>query len=150
MKHLQNHGKWQGRYLYKHYSMANVKAIIDRVHYNTSISSATNEIMADEPIVNGGKETGFSPTELLASSLAACTAITLRMYADRKEIPMKKAEIDIDVTWDGQTNTTLIKRNIHLYGDLTSEMKSRLIDIANKCPVHKILSNPITIDTELQ
>lgn len=62
-----------------------IKAIIHQEPYVTEISSETNSLIADEPVIHGGKATGMAPMELLASSLAACTCITLRMYANRKQ-----------------------------------------------------------------
>ena len=64
--------------------MAEVKGVIHDRHYVTHLSAGSNLVTADEPLANGGTDAGFSPTELLCSALAACTCITLRMYADRK------------------------------------------------------------------
>lgn len=127
--------------------MATVKAQIGKDHYSTQINTAKNSVIADEPLVNGGKESGFSPGELLAASLAACTSITLRMYADRKTWPLEKLEVDIDLSRDEEQNITNIKRSIRFYGALDAEQKQRLLDIADKCPIHKMLSNQINIQT---
>ena len=130
--------------------MATVKASIQKDHYTTSIVTQTHEFSADEPMSNGGHDKGLAPTELLAASLAACTCITLRMYADKKGLPMDKVEVTVDVEKDPAGNGTNIGRYLHFTGDLTDEQKARLMEIANKCPVHNILSNPVTINTELQ
>jgi len=127
--------------------MANVKAEIGTEHFSTNIRTNKNVLIADEPLINGGKESGFSPSELLAASLASCTAITLRMYADRKTWPLEKLEVDVDVSRDEENNLSNIKRSIRFFGALDAEQKQRLLDIANKCPIHKILSNHINIQT---
>ena len=124
-----------------------VKAVIGRHHYATQISSATNTLIADEPISHGGTDKGFAPMELLASSLAACTSITLRMYADRKEWNLESIEVSVDVN---QNNSeSLFERMIILNGDLSQEQTNKLLDIANHCPVHKLLHNSISIHTKL-
>jgi putative redox protein len=124
-----------------------IKAIIHKAHYATEISSATNTLIADEPIKNGGTAKGFAPMELLASSLAACTSITLRMYADRKEWDLESIEVSVDIETENETSR--FDRKISLKGNLSEEQTNKLLDIANHCPVHKILSNTISIHTTL-
>jgi putative redox protein len=129
--------------------MTTIKGTINKEHYATQLHSAINEIIADEPIATGGEDKGFSPTELLAASLTACTSITLRMYADRKKWEVEKIEVNVNIERDTKQNTTNINREIKLFGNLTEEQKMRLIEIANQCPIHKILTNPINIKTAL-
>lgn len=124
-----------------------VKALIHKAHYATEISSATNTLIADEPISNGGIGKGFAPMELLASSLAACTSITLRMYADRKEWDLESIEVTVDM--ERNNDTSIFNRTIHLKGNLNEEQNHKLLDIANHCPVHKILNSSISIQTQL-
>lgn len=124
-----------------------IKAVLHKAHYATEIKSATNTLIADEPIERGGTGKGFAPMELLASSLAACTSITLRMYADRKEWALDSIEVSVDI--ETNTDTSIFKRIINLKGSLNDEQASRLLYIANHCPVHKILSNKISIQTTL-
>jgi len=119
--------------------------------YRIEIKSPTgNTIIADEPIEVGGKDLGFSPKELLISALAACTSATLRMYADRKEWDLKEVNVDIEQERDETANKTIIKRKLHLTGNLDETQRARLISVANSCPVHKILTNPIEIETFLE
>ena len=106
-----------------------------------------NEIIADEPPLKGGADTGFAPQELLAASLAACTGATLRMYAIHKEWDLQDAVINVDLLWDTETSSTTIKRTIKLSGNLDEKQLERLLRVAESCPVHKILSNSITITT---
>ena len=124
-----------------------VKALIHKAHYATQISSATNTLIADEPISHGGTGKGFAPMELLASSLAACTSITLRMYADRKEWNLDSIGVTVDIERNNDLST--FKRTIDLKGNLTEEQTHKLLDIANHCPIHKILNSSISIHTTL-
>ena len=73
-----------------------VKATINREQYQTLLTHAGLELIADEPVEKGGQHTGFAPSALLKSALSACTAITLRMYADRKGWPLERVEVDVD------------------------------------------------------
>ena len=130
--------------------MEKITAHIGAAHYKTEIRSTTNTIISDEPESIGGTDLGFAPDELLASSLAACTCITLRMYADRKEWALH--DVIVEITFDKSTEEkkTNIIRSIQLFGDLDNEQRSKLLDIADKCPMHKLLSNPTEIKTELK
>jgi putative redox protein len=129
--------------------MQKVTATIGRDRFRTVLKSETNQILADEPVAQGGTDQGFSPDELLASALAACTAITLRMYADRKQYRLEQVEVDVSVQWDKQERRTLIKKLLHFTGELSEAEILRLRDIADKCPTHVLLSNPISIETEM-
>ena len=117
--------------------------------YKTEIQSETNFIISDEPESSGGKDLGFAPKELLASSLAACTCITLRMYANRKGWDLTDVKVEVTFETDSVDNKFKIMRNIQLFGNLEIDQKNRLLNIADKCPIHKILTNPIEITTEL-
>jgi len=125
--------------------MSTVHAHIKKDHFKTEIKSEKNTLWADEPLVNGGEELGFSPSELLAASLSACTSITLRMYADRKGWPLEEVKVEVNFERDTTANTSKITRNIALIGNLDEGQRNRLLDIANLCPIHKTLSNPISI-----
>ncbi len=129
--------------------MAKITAHIERELYKTEIKSATNTIIADEPTAKGGGDLGFAPKELLASALGACTAITLRMYADKKGWNLTDAKIEITFDWDEEKSKSVIHRKIALFGTLDDAQRERLLKVANGCPVHKILSNPIEIETLL-
>lgn len=131
--------------------MEEVNVAIGEVKYRTHIQTGKHSLVADEPVDLGGGDEGPGPTEYLLSSLGACTAITLRMYADRKEWPLEAVDVKLSLSQhkEGGNLSTTIQRNIELKGDLSSEQKERLMRIADKCPVHKILSNPIEIDSKL-
>lgn len=127
----------------------NVKGSIGRDHYRVVLVAGKNTIIADEPQSNGGGNEGMNPHEILASALGACTCATVRMYADRKEWKLEGINVTLNLTRDEEKNTTTITRDIEFIGDLTQEERDRLLAIANKCPVHKTLTNPIGIETKL-
>jgi putative redox protein len=130
--------------------MNTVKAFIEKEHYKTIIVSGNDkELIADEPLGVGGKNMGFSPGELLCAALASCITVTLRMYADRKEWPLEAADVEVTAVRNTELNITSIKSIVKLKGDLTEEQRSRLMVIADKCSVHKMLTNPITIESQM-
>lgn len=130
--------------------MTKISSRIKTDNYRIEIKSPTgNVVIADEPVEKGGKDTGFSPKELLAAALAACTSATVRMYADRKQWPLDEATIDVDLVQDEKGSKTVINRKIHFVGNLDEEQKKRLLAVANACPVHKILSSPVEINTTM-
>lgn len=89
--------------------MAKITSSIKSEHYKIEIKSPSgNTIIADEPVEIGGKDLGFSPKELLASSLAACTSATVRMYADRKEWDLQEVKIDMELDFVKEENKTVI------------------------------------------
>lgn len=130
--------------------MAKVIASIGSALYKTEIKTATNSLISDEPISAGGMDLGFSPEELLASALAACTCGTLRMYANRKGwVELTEINVHVEFSRDVQANVSQMNRKIELVGILSEEQKARLLFIANKCPIHSTLTHTITIDTTL-
>lgn len=130
--------------------MAKITSQIKKELYKTAIhSSSGNHLIADEPESLGGKNLGFSPTELLASSLAACTSATLRMYADRKGWELEEVNLEISLEINKKESRTEIHRKIELIGNLDQAQRDRMLAIANACPVHKILIGTIAIQTEL-
>lgn len=130
--------------------MANITSSIKKEAYKVTIESPTgNVLIADEPQDMGGKDLGFSPKELLISALAACTSATLRMYADRKSWALEEVILDISLDWDAKANTTTINRKITLIGALDADQQKRLLAVANACPVHKMLTHTVEINTEV-
>ena len=130
--------------------MAKVNAKIGTVLFKTDIKTATNSLIADEPVSVGGMDLGFSPSELLASALAACTCGTLRMYANRKGwLALTEIHVEVEFSRDVQQNKSQMNRKIEFIGDLSEEQKKQLLVIANKCPIHNTLTHTITIDTTL-
>ncbi|KQX15517.1 OsmC family protein [Flavobacterium sp. Root420] len=130
--------------------MDTISAQIDTRLYRTEITSASGNILiADEPQVMGGKNLGLNPTELLASSLASCTVITLRMYINRKQWNVSEIKVKIDFERDSDRNVSLFTRKIEVIGEVDDIQKQRLETIANSCPIHKVLTHSIEIKTTL-
>ena len=110
-----------------------------------SVTVRGHKLLADEPLsFPEGTDKGLSPNDFLLSSLGSCTSITLRMYARLKKIPLGKIIITLNRGENGE-----IDRKIELMGDLTSEQKNRLFEISNKCPIHKVLTNSVKINSKL-
>jgi putative redox protein len=121
---------------------------LDRAHYKTKVYSGGHFIYSDEPADIGGTDEGMPPAALLLASLGSCTAITIRMYADRKGMKLEHIKIDLAICKEeDMSKETRISRKIVFSGELTEADRERLLVIADKCPIHKILSNPIVIET---
>lgn len=105
-------------------------------------------IVVDEPLGVGGTDTGPSPTRLIAAGLASCVAVTMEMYAARKGWDIGAVEVDVDAEYEGfaPRSFTVTPR---LPEGLSEEQRQRLLDIARKCPVHKLLveETPVTFST---
>jgi putative redox protein len=117
--------------------------------YACAIRAGHHELTADEPVASGGTDRGPAPYQLLVASLAACTSITLRMYAERKGWTL--GAIDVDVTLDkDDAGAAHIARVISFGAPVTDEQRARLAEIAEKTPVTKTLRAGATIATELR
>jgi putative redox protein len=108
-------------------------------------------IVVDEPPHSGGTDTGPSPGRLLAASLASCTAVTIEMYAERKEWEIGAIEVDVDATYDRHVPTAF-DVTVKLPTGLSEEQRRRLLAVASKCPVHRALSGetPVTISDRVE
>lgn len=125
--------------------------------FRTEISAGAHAFIADEPQSVGGNDLGPSPYDLLAAALASCTAMTLRMYADRKKLALESVSVrvthdrvherDCEHCEDNTRRIDRLRRWIELEGDLSAEERERLTEIADRCPVHKTLSGEIRIET---
>ena len=103
--------------------------------------------LADAETSKGGSGSGPSPHEYLGAALAACTSMTLKMYAGRKEMKLDNAIVTVDIERNDDVETFF--REIQLQGNLSAEEKERLLEIAHKCPIHKALAGQIQIKTQL-
>ncbi len=114
---------------------------------NRVTATRGRSVLADEPKKVGGTDLGLSPFELVGSGLAACTTMTMRMYANRKGWSMAPARVDVTWQQEDRHNSTFLRR-IALDPDLSEDQQTRLIEIADKCPVHRMLEGEITVKTE--
>jgi putative redox protein len=125
--------------------MAQATATIGTDRYRTEIRTHGETIIADEPPGRGGGDAGPAPYDLLLASLGACTAMTLRMYADRKEWPLEGLEVDLHFHGGEQPQIT---RTLTIRG-LDDAQRARLVDIAERTPVTLTLKSGLRIDTRL-
>lgn len=102
---------------------------------------------ADEPAALGGGDSGPTPRELLLGALGACTTITLRMYAARKGWDLRSVEVDLAFSGGERGEKDRIRRVIRLEGELDTEQRERLLEIAGKCPVHRTLEAGAAVET---
>ncbi len=127
--------------------------------YINTLSDGRHTLTADEPAEVGGEDAGPGPYELLLMSLGACTSITLRMYADLKKLPLERVRVRLShrkihaqdcvecETKEGKLDE--ITREIALEGALTPEQRQRMLEIADRCPVHRTLTSEIRILSSL-
>ena len=127
--------------------------------FEQSVRMGSHRLIADEPVDVGGRDSGPSPYDLLLAALGTCTAMTLRLYAERKALPLQRVSVHLEhakihaedcrscETRQGQVD--LIQRAISLEGDLDDAQRARMIEIADKCPVHRTLTSEIDIRTTL-
>lgn len=128
-----------------------VRALQDGIPYQVKLSDGVHQWLADESAQLGGRDSGPNPHQLLLSALGACTAITLAMYAQRKEIPLKGIDVQLNILKEEGRPVvhTEIARSITLSGDLDEAQRQRLLEIANVCPLHKLLSGTVQINSQL-
>ena len=156
---------WAQRYLPMAASSAPISSVApegvlrvtetDPAGFAQTITQDQHRLTADEPASFGGTNTGLTPYGLLAAGLGACTSMTIRMYARRKGWPLDGISVDVDhgkchaedAAGDGKIDC--FTRTIHLSGDLDADQRQRLLEIADKCPVHKTLERTNRIETTL-
>lgn len=128
-------------------AMREVRVRTDRGPFRQSIEVGPHALVADEPFELGGEDAGPAPHDFVLAGLGACTAMTLELYAKRKEWPL--VSVDVTLSIDGASSPPVIRRQIKLDGDLDEGQRARLLEIANKCPVHRLLSAAPRIESEL-
>jgi putative redox protein len=127
--------------------------------FTTEVFAAGHSLLADEPVADGGNNTGPSPYDLLAAALATCTSMTLKMYASRKAIALRSVTVSVrhgkihakDCS-DCESQTGRIdefRRELTIDGDLNDEQRQRMLEIADLCPVHKTLHGEVRVRTIL-
>ena len=115
--------------------------------YVAELHSATNSLLSDLPESLGGTGSGFDPHELFEAALAACTILTVQMYADRKQWPLESTDVKVHIETEGAQSRLV--REISFRGPLDAEQVDRLVSIADKCPIHKLMTSDISISTVL-
>jgi putative redox protein len=116
-------------------------------HFQQALDVGSDHFVSDIDQEKGGNSTGPSPHEYLGAALAACTGMTLKMYAGRKSWDLQDAVVTVDI--ERVNEVEIFKRTIELLGNLDAAQRERLLEIANKCPVHKALAGKIEINTRL-
>ncbi len=132
-----------------------VSARIGRHGFRIDVRVRSHVLAADEPISFGGSDAGPTPYELLLASLSSCTAMTLRMYADRKGWPLEGVEVrlrtarshepDCEACETETVGVTRVERRVELGGALTDEQRARLMQIADRCPVKQTLERGVRV-----
>lgn len=137
-----------------------IVALLDEGPFLTEILAGPHHLLADEPIAVGGSNLGPTPYEFIGSGLGACTAMTIKMYSDRKGWPLE--EVKVHLSYDSNyledceqcesedRKIGKFERIVELRGDLDKDQRQRLLQIAEKCPVHKTLHQGVSIETRLK
>jgi len=127
--------------------------------FEQTVVAGPHSLIADEPVAAGGADAGPDPYDLLLAALGTCTSMTMKMYARRKDWPLQRVIVslsherlhpeDCAQCEGGKRRVEEIKRHITVEGELTAEQRTRLLEIANKCPVHQTLTARLVITTTL-
>ena len=118
--------------------------------FQHDIEIRNHEVHADEPEENGGDDSAPSPQELLAASLASCTAITIEMYAKRKGWAIGDVEVDVNYEPAQRGSPTKFQMTMKLSKELPEEQRERLCQIAAKCPVHRTLEGEVMFEEKVE
>src|SRR5262245_47727616 len=127
--------------------MAHVTAQIGEIDFAVTLATGRHRWIADEPPELGGQAAGPAPYDLLLGSLGACTAITLRMYAKRKQWSVRAVVVELHSS--REPNGPRIERTITIDGDLSDDQRMRMLEIAEKTPVTLTLKSGTPIETKL-
>ncbi|HEX4341711.1 MAG TPA: OsmC family protein [Polyangiaceae bacterium] len=125
-----------------------VEASVGDGKFKTNVAVGPHRLVADELTEDGGADAGPAPHELLLAALVACTSMTIRLYAERKALPLRAVNVKARGTRDDATGLT-VELDVTLDGDLDAAQRERVLQIAGKCPVHRTLTRSATISTRL-
>lgn len=114
--------------------------------FQQRVTTGPHALVADEPVDLGGDDAGLAPFEFVFAGLGACTSMTIQMYADRKGWPVESIVVEVSGDRRKEDGVFVLRREIKLVGDLSDEQRARLLDIANKCPVHKMLTGKMVVE----
>jgi len=119
--------------------------------HDVEIEDGAHTLVVDEPEVAGGTDAGPAPTRLLAAGLASCIAITMEMYAQRKEWEIGAVEVQVDVEYERFVPSSFAA-TVRLPAELSDEQREKLLVIARKCPVHKVVASetPVAVSAEIE
>jgi putative redox protein len=120
---------------------------LENTGYAMHITVGPHTLRADEPVDKGGTDSGPTPHEMLLSALAACISMTLRMYATRKGWPLANAHVRVTGGPSADGTGYAVNCRVGLEGPLDAEQRARLIDIAQRCPVHRTLTGHVAIQS---
>lgn len=135
-------------------------AISDHAGFRTELNAGGHRFVTDEPVELDGTDLGPSPYGLLSSALAACTAMTLHVYAKAKQWPLQEIRVFVrhskvhekdceDCETDPKAMIDRLERRIWVRGELSDDIRARLVQIAEKCPVHRTLQASVRVETTL-
>ena len=122
----------------------------DNSRFKHDVEIRSHHLTADEPEDNGGDDSGPAPEELLAASLASCTAITIEMYAKRKGWDIGEVEVNVDYEPAQRGSPTRFSLDVSLPKELPEDQRERLMQIAAKCPVHRTLEGEVMFDERVE
>lgn len=127
------------------------EVIVEKIadNYTQKITTGNHTLFSDEPEEANGQDKGPNPFELLLSALGSCTSITLSMYAERKDIKLDVIHVRLNYIPPNEIDgsSSRITRKIHLEGNFTEEQHDRMLEIANRCPVHRTLRESVDISS---
>jgi len=126
-------------------SLREVRSTTAHGKFGQTVTVGRHALPADEPEAKGGNDAGPAPHELLLASLASCIAMTIQGYADRKGLVLRRVEVT--VSGRHEDGAFLIEKHVDVDGDIDPRQLSRLLEIGEKCPVTRTMSNPIRIVT---
>ncbi|MDG2343173.1 MAG: OsmC family protein [Flavobacteriales bacterium] len=124
-------------------SATSVKCTLSNNKYLTSVNGEKHKFNVDEPFEYGGDDTAPKPTEYLLGALGACTAITMKMYAERKEWEIGEINVLVDLLKGNNSDGNVIVKHVSFQEKLNDEKIDRLLKIGEKCPISKMLAHPV-------